>query len=70
MPLDSSTPLVTRAAPSDVFFVLARVLRSAPKACALITATVHDMGAGPGEGDPEWEEMVWRRGSGRVPLKG
>ena len=53
MPLASKTFMATLAAPSDVFFVLARVLRSAPNACALMTATVHEMGAALGEGDLE-----------------
>lgn len=51
IPLTSNTFKATLAALSMVFFVFARILRCAPNACALITATVPVTGVGPGEGD-------------------
>ena len=46
------------AAPSDDFFDRPRVLRSAPKACALMTARVPQIGGGPGEGERLVRETV------------
>jgi len=54
IPLASKTCLATTlAAPSDDFFGCARVLRRAPKACALMTATVQEIGVDPGDGERE-----------------
>ena len=51
MPLASNTSMATLDALSDDFLVRARVLRNAPNACALITASVPDNGGGFGEGE-------------------
>ena len=46
------------AAPSDDFFDRPRVLRRAPNACALMTASVPQMGGGPGDGERDVRETV------------
>jgi len=53
IPRASNASRAALAAPSDPFFVLVRVLRRAPNACALITANVPHIGGVPGEGDRE-----------------
>lgn len=66
MPLASRTSMATLAAPSEVFLVRARVLRRAPKACALMTARVPDIGGVLGEGEREDRDgAVPRRGRTR-----
>ena len=51
MPRAARASTAALAAPSDVFFDRPRVRRSAPNACALITASVPQIGGGPGDGE-------------------
>lgn len=48
------------AAPSDPFFCLVRVRRRAPKAWALMTASVEQIGGPEGDGDREREFVALR----------
>jgi hypothetical protein len=60
IPRASRASIAAFAAPSDPFFCLVRVRRSAPKACALITASVEQIGGPAGEGDLDREFVALR----------
>jgi len=60
IPRASRASMAALAAPSNPFFCLARLRRRVPKACALMTASVGQMGGPLGGGDHEREFVALR----------